>query len=795
MRKAGFWTLNRIIPPRSGKGFFGRRFLNLFVPAFLMLCVNVHAVDPVEQAQLADGLYARGMYDMALNEYLMISRQAPDYENMDRVLFRIAECHRRLGRPVIADRFYLRLMREQSESEYRHRAGFRRAELRIVSEQYEDAVGLLAELLDNEPTDEIAASALFYSGYSYRHIGRIAEAEDALNSVLEAYPESALASYAALELAGLYREREENPAQLMDLYGLAAENPATPQVGAEALFLLGEAAYAQGAYSESARAYQQLLDTYPDEQRALESRLPAAWAFHNAGRFADGLRVAEQALKTEPDADETAEWLYIKANCLRRLLRADDARRTYLRITREYPRHELAPLASYETALISFRQRDFEDAVRQASAIEPVEGIKQDLYWLLAESYAEIGSYDDAVQNYYSIIDSVPESDRAVKARYRLAGLLQNRGDYLEASRYYRELADLHPEHELAPPSLFASAYCMAGKELFEEALKDWESVLTSYPDHPLAEESMIQKALTLQEVDRADEALHALAAFIKTYPESDFGAEARYRKGVLLKQDDRVTDAVQEFRYALALDPEDELEGRIRLRLALSLQQREEWGEAADLLAGLLGTPSRNIIPAEILKWLAHYQLGAGAYDSGIAAAELLAETGNTPAWRQIGRSLEGQGYMMINRRDEAIASFELGLEEKARTREGAEAALHVGALEREAGNYDRAHAHYQRAAEMASDPEMADIRARGYFGLGRVASGREDWASAARYYMSVGILYDDTELTPESLYRAAEAFGYIGRDNESEKTINELIDRYPDSEWSDKIRKQRNR
>ena len=52
----------------------------------------------------------------------------------------------------------------------------------------------------------------------------------------------------------------------------------------------------------------------------------------------------------------------------------------------------------------------------------------------------------------------------------------------------------------------------------------------------------------------------------------------------------------------------------------------------------------------------------------------------------------------------------------------------------------------------------------------------------------MSVAVLFEDPALTPECLYRAAEAFGKQGRAGERESTLAELKRRYPDSPWAKK-------
>jgi TolA-binding protein len=50
----------------------------------------------------------------------------------------------------------------------------------------------------------------------------------------------------------------------------------------------------------------------------------------------------------------------------------------------------------------------------------------------------------------------------------------------------------------------------------------------------------------------------------------------------------------------------------------------------------------------------------------------------------------------------------------------------------------------------------------------------------------MSVAVLFDDPEVVPECLFEAAQAFRRLNRNAESEKAMDELRSRYPESRWA---------
>ena len=88
---------------------------------------------------------------------------------------------------------------------------------------------------------------------------------------------------------------------------------------------------------------------------------------------------------------------------------------------------------------------------------------------------------------------------------------------------------------------------------------------------------------------------------------------------------------------------------------------------------------------------------------------------------------------------------------------------------------------------AQKASD-EMLELQPEGTLNAkarllsGRVALARNKYDDAAKIFMSVSVLYDDPEITPQALTQAAEAFDKAGEAGEAAKANEELKARFPD-------------
>lgn len=740
---------------------------------------------PPEQMDFADGLFSRGVYDLAAAEYTELLTATPAFEGRDAALFRLAECHRNLGSKTDAERAYSQLMTEFPQSPYRFRGEFRRAELFLAAQQFEKAAGLFTALIGRNPPPDILASARYFLGYTRERQGRDGEAEAAYRTVVDQGPKTPYFSYAALALARLMERTGGDGSRIESLYRQAGADSATPRVAAEALFRLGDAAFRAGRFADSATAYAELLSAYPADRRAAEARLQAAWSYYHDGRHAEALALAARRLEDPAEADRF-EWLYLSANSRRAAGHDAEALALYTRLLEESPAGEKADAAAYERLLILFEQGDAARVLELGEGLTPPPEVAEDHQWLLAESAAKLGRDADALARFSRILEAYPNSPRAPLAGFRRARLLQESGQLGDAADGYLAVAAVDPGGALAADARFAAAYCRLNAGQYREAAGILEQLLDAHPGFAQREDALYQKALAELKLEDDAAAGRSLEALLAAFPDGAHAPEAWYWLGLVAERAGRLTEAETRLRAALARAAADEFRQRAMFRLSAVLQTRERPAEAAELLVRLLGTPIQREMPPALLEWLARRRLADGARAEASRAAAALVEQGGTPAWRQIGQCLAGEAAADPAA---ALAAYRAALEEPAVTRDGVLAALALGDLALKAEDYAAAERRYTQAGEWARDPDMVDARARAYFGLGMAARGRQDWEEAARRFLSVGILFDEATLSPEALYRASAAFARTGRTADRDRTVTELRNRYPNSPWAARL------
>lgn len=747
------------------------------VCAFLSLGVcSAHAVEPADQLQFADGLFARGLYDLAVREYRALA-DTPDAPGADAASYRIGEARRLQGQLDAAIEAYRATRQKFPQSVYALRANFRLAEGAINAGNPEEAFALLSDLSTaKDLPDDVTASTLYYLGYAAHQLGKDKDAAAAYRQLIKTTPDNAYAYLGRIELAASLIATNGKQAEIVKLLEEAANQGALPTAAQQALRLLGDYTYRNKDYAASADAYARLFSQSADDSAPNSARLPAAWAFLKANRFAEALEQVRHA----PSGNEAA-WLYLDANAQRLTDKKKEARAAYEQLLKKYANAPEADPAAYELALLLFQEGDFSNAYARASAAKSNGEISRDLLWIRAESARETGRSDEAVQLYGEIVDAKGDADRAIAARFRAARLRQEAGAWADASERYRALVAVAPKSTLAPDALFASAVSRAQIKESEEALTDWAHLLNDYPNYASRDQALFGKAQAELALDQTEDAEETFALLLRDFPDSPVAAEAHVQYGSLLEQNQNFAEAELHYIQALRKNPDPALSRRIQFRRVGVLQRQDRPDEAVEALNQLVADGAEAEIPVQLLDWAARWNLEHSNYTATVSTATALAEQKISPGWTQIAWYLAGCAQLELNQADKAGASFKKSATMDAKTTEGLEAAWRWGEWALSKKNWADAQTAFEQSAEQAAAPESAEIRARSYFGLGRVAEGQGNWADAARQYLAVAILYDDPSLAPEALEAAARMFDKSGDAAAAAQARRELNERYP--------------
>lgn len=736
-------------------------------------CGTAGAVSGPDPQRLADGLFARGMYELALREYQNLAEQ-PSVTNRDVVLYRLAESLRGLGRIGEAEAAYARVGAEFPASRYAGRAALRRAETALQAGRWDDVARVLSDRSDADVEPESRAAWRYFLAHAERQRGRGTQAETIYRRLLKNDPDSPYAPFARLELAELLQARQPDASEIRVLLQEVAQAGATNASGRQASLRLASHLYAQKEYAASARAYAVLLRSEP--ALAATVRVAAAWANLKAGQWNETLELASPG--TDVDS------LYLAAHSLRQAQRSNEAARAYARLIEAAPDHALAEAGRYEAAALALAGRDFARARALAAAVKPTPELAGDLVWIQAEAAREMGEAEVAVRLYDQLVREAPGGGKAPAARFHAARLTQELGLWEEAARRYRGVADDATSRALAPESLYASAYAWMQVEQRDEAVKDWARLQKEFPDFARLDEVLLARAQAESALQRPEAARAAAETLLKKFPDSMRVAEGHFVLGNLLERDEKWEAAEYHYRLAVRGRTDPELVRRIEFRRVAVLQRQGRNDEAAAALNQLLARPEGGKdVPAPLLDWLARWNVQQQRWPEAEQAALALSGHGTAwaiPAWYHVGRAREELQNSAGAREAYRKAAQPAG------GREGLESAYRLGRLSAQAGDLNEARVFLTQAAEAAATEALADVRARSYLALAGVEEAEGKNEEALRTLLGVALLYEDAGLTPEALYRASELLRQAGRATEAGQTRQELLERYPDSPWA---------
>ncbi len=763
-----------------------RSYIVFTAAALLIGSISADSVDVKDRLHLADGLFRRSLFDLAAREYQVLAAN-PQTPGRDTVLFRLAECYRRLGKNSEAIQIYAQLIKSVPDSAQVPRARLQRALLLMDQGQdsLPEALKELEQLTTANTAAEVRTAALYHKGEVLEKLNQLPQALQCYETLRKEFAASEYGSYSALKAAWILSrsEEREEKRRALGIYLELAYGAKDAKVAEEAVFFAAQVALTDEKYEESADLFKMLRTRYPDSPRVKEGALAAAWACYYCGRYKESLEILD-LIVNDTAHPQREEVLYVLANCQRELSNNEQAAAAYRQQLKFAPGGTLAPKAHYELLTTLYRTGRYAEVLEAVENFNnPVDELLDNVLWMKAESAMKLDQLDVVIQACRTLVEKCPQSEFVKNAFYRLGWVLQKQEAWEEASSWFLKTAQNYPDDPLAATSLYASGVCLARLNQSEAALRDWTALLSRYPDSPLVAETLYQKAMEELRAKQSRAAGVTLDELLRRFPDDSHKAEVLYWRGTIYRELADEVEAEKAFRAALAAAPSKEFEREATLELGLLLQAGGKSEEAAQLFNKLLDSGIADKLGEDKLAWLAEFQQRNKHFESAAKAAYVLIKLQPDKGWQQTAWTILGRVHREKGESDPAIYAFEQALATEASTDYGAEAALRLGQLLAQTGRHDEAEKILNEAAGRAAKPELIGLRARAYAELAENAELKGDIDAAIRYYISVGILFDHKEIVPEALHKSAELLEKQGRGEEALKLREELKQRYPDS------------
>lgn len=728
-----------------------------------------------DRTRLADGLFSRGMYELALPEYQRLLEAVPKLGNQEVLAFRAAESARELGQTDAAIGYYAQSLKAKSTGFVAARSRYRLAEIALVRKDLHAAGVQLREGLKLDLTPGLEAPMRYLLGQVLESEGKPKEAVQEYRTLIKKFPKDTLIGYASLRLASL---GELSKKERRSAYKAALKNAQNPQMQVEVLWGWAQFEQAEGNTEKAAENFWELIKRLPDHPQVKQGLIQIAWAQLNAGEYERAISLFESVSEEEQVLHQEA-WDYLEAASLRGLKRDADALKAYEEFVETHPESTFRVYAGFAAASLFAATGAHHKVWEYEEEIRTFPGRKAEGLWLLAESARASGQDSQAIATYTELLKEVPDASMAPDALYQRS-VLQRSGEPSKAKAGFIEFVDQYPEDDRRFQALeTAGNLAMAGDDL-EEAFELWSRALQQ--EEP-PDDLVFRTGMLAVQLDKPTEAQKLLAlSEASDMPKAQKG-DAAYWRGILFEEAEEAESAATAYELALQMAPDADWASRARLRLGRLYQLEGEEEKALNAFLPLTQGETAAELSDEMLLWLSEIAEGQGRAKDQVTVAKAMQAEARGEIMIEIGHYAEAWALLQLDQQEAAVAAWKKGLALNSGTVEAAEAGIALGETLIKLERAEEALDIFGNAALTAASLEQGRMQANALKGVGLSEMKLERWEAAAKTFLSVSILFDDPVLVPQCLDLAAFAFDRAGRPDQAAAIRAERAERYPPS------------
>lgn len=729
-------------------------------------------LDPTSQIlSQANGLYARKMYDLAADKYrefLQSGRPGPDRQA---ALFRLGESLRALNRGNEAAGCYRQITSEFNTGDFLGPAAYRLGEIQFSARDFDGAAESFRTAAHFVRDPKLRLAAKIFEGRSLDAAGRKFEALSSYREVASQKEDNPYRDRAIFDLADADARAGLTDSAFRQFKGLA-DTAQDPKIRTGSAVKAGLIAIDNKEFD----AARPLLESAANI-REIPSWRSAAQAGlvrldYESDNYEAAAKRADEILQQLPP-EAKPDVMLLAANARRQLGQQAEALAMYDKLAAEFPQSKAAKDAAFHRLVSLVAQKD-DRALSQIdvflmSSSDDDERAKASL--LKAELLFGQNRYAEAADLYAKAAAAPGTGKYRADALYKLAWCRMQQKQYDEAIMALTRFLQQFPRHPLAASAYAQRAMAQLQTGQKEAALGDFSAVIDSMRGSKEREEAMLQRALLLGSMQRPAEMSAAFERLLAEYPETKSAAQANFWIGYHAAESKKYKDAIAPLQKARELDKEKYGE-RASLRLLLCYYQLGD-RESASREAKSLG-PEKA--PAEVRQWLGKSAYEAGDYDTAIGFLGPLAGADDAP--EDLLTTL-AQAQIGAGKSDDARKTLEKLL---ARTHEPkAKARVHLLMADALLGMKDgpKAKTHAEEALRL--QPE-GRLNAEARLANGRALLAQDRFDDAARAFMSVALLYDEKDITPQALVLAEQAYRKASNESDAQRAREERERRYPD-------------
>lgn len=481
------------------------------VQAYLQKCP---AGENVPQAHylLAQILYQQQNFLAALHHATQALSRTLPANLVPHALLLAARSSRQLGQIEQAGLYLQRVVDTTTSPSLQAHAFYWLGEFASQQQRYADARAYYRRAIAAQGDGDYAAYAQYALGWTNRQLGDAPAALAAFTAFLVLAPNHENAPQARFARAVLLRQTGQPAAAKAAFAKLADQAPA--ELLDEVRFWWAETAYQLGAYREAAMLYQRLVTMHPHSPRMGAGFYGWGWAEVRQQHCAAARQPWETLLQRMPSFSRASEIHYQLGLCYIEL-KLPGLARQHLQAAIEAPSNPTRQHdAILKLAALAFNDKRYAEAVGYygSALISSSAEERAQLYYLLGESYAALGQYTPAIEQWQRVLAAPEHETLQSRALYRIGQAYIEQKAWQQAIAVLRQLWDKAPTvtRRAALAAYLINAYREIGQ--CSEALPFYDALIQVSTESQQSLLAIRAKATCLYESKRYRQVVQFLA-------------------------------------------------------------------------------------------------------------------------------------------------------------------------------------------------------------------------------------------------------------------------------------------
>ncbi|MEX0845784.1 MAG: tetratricopeptide repeat protein [Balneolaceae bacterium] len=432
--------------------------------------------DTDTQLRIGDAYYALGNYREAIASYNKAIGADP---GGDYAMFQVANSYYRAGRTFEAVSNFRKTLRIYPFSRLREQAQYNIAYIYMNTNNYSQAIEEFQAVIDKYPGTNWAARSQYNIGDAYYNAGEYERAIQAYQKVLNDYPRSQyiIEAINGIQYAQLSAGRSDSSSVILEEF--LSDNP-TSSTADQLRYRQAYNVFQSGDYENAIKEFRQYLRVTNSDNLAPDAYLNLGESYRQLGQLNNAIRAYQTIVDEFPDTDQAASALTSMGALNYESGDYQESHSNYAQLLETAPRYRQEAYVGMGNA--SLEQNRVERAKSEfESALEINQNSESAKAGLGKVAIAE-RDYETAREILYPIAEK-STTEIGAEAQYYLGEISQSKGEYNTALEEYAKVKVLFEAFDYwVSQAMFNSAECQIRLGNRGEAMSTLNSIVDTYP-------------------------------------------------------------------------------------------------------------------------------------------------------------------------------------------------------------------------------------------------------------------------------------------------------------------------